>query len=54
MKYNLAQEIEEILIFQKIRKQAKERNQETWKKEPRKPWRKIQREKQKIKYADLL
>lgn len=53
MKYNAIQEIEETLIFQKMRKRAKDKDRETWKKETRKPWRKIQREKQKTKY-DLL
>lgn len=53
MEYNIMQENEETVIFQKLRKQAKEKDQETWKKETRKPWRKIQREKQKIKYSLL-
>lgn len=53
MKYNLMQETDETAMFQKMKKQAKEKDREGWKKEIRKPWRKIQREKQKIKY-DLL
>lgn len=51
--FDAMQEKDETAIFQKMRKQAKEKDRETWKKETRRPWRKIQKEKQKIKY-DLL
>lgn len=50
MHYETMQETDETVIFQKLRKRAKAKDQETWKKETRKPWRKIQKEKQKIKY----
>ena len=50
MYYDAMQENEETVFFQKMKKQAKGRDQEAWKKDTRKPWRKIQREKQKIKY----
>lgn len=46
--HHLAQ-YEETETFQKIRKQSKRENADTWSKEE-KPWRKLQREKQKRKY----
>lgn len=53
MHYETMQEMDETFLFQKLRKQGKEKNRETWKKETRKPWRKIQKEKQKAKYSLL-
>lgn len=50
--YETMRETDEMIMFQKLRKQGKEKDREEWKK--RKPWRKIQREKQKTKYSDLL
>lgn len=44
---------EEMETFQKMRKQRKREHVDTWNKET-KPWRKLQREKQKQKYSNLL
>lgn len=44
---------EEMANFQKIRKQRKRENVDAWNKEE-KPWRKLQREKQKRKYNNSL
>lgn len=45
-------EYEETAIFQKLRKQRKRENVDAWNKET-KPWRQLQREKQKRKYDNL-
>lgn len=46
-------EFEETEIFQKLKKQRKRDNIDVWNKEE-KPWRQLQREKQKRKYSNLL
>lgn len=50
MKNNLVQEMDEIVTFQKLKKRNKGKELE---KETRKPWRKIQKQKEKSKYASL-